>query len=86
MLEQGKTEKRKQAKNAQDLVEEFLANGFEKLGKQSMYNMKNKFCPKKLPAEKKVRADLAQLYSWNHYAPLKWFEHLRRFDDNVQNA
>jgi len=48
--------------------------------------MRNKYCPKKIPEEKKIRADIPFLYSWNHYAPLKWFQYLRKFDDNMEYA
>ena len=71
--DKGNAEKRKKVKVAQDLIGEFMANGMEKFSKSSMYNMKNKYCPKKLPNEKKVRADIAFIYSWTHYAPLQWF-------------
>lgn len=73
MKAKGKTDKRKKAQVAQDLIEEYLKNGLEKLGKLSMYNMKNKYSPKKVPAEKQMRSSLPFIYSWTFYAPLSWF-------------
>ena len=84
MKEQGKQDKLKKARCAIDLVTEFLENGLTKLAKASMYNMKNKYCPKKVPGERKVRDEIPHLYSWNHYAPLQWFEHVRRGEDKIK--
>ena len=86
MQEKGNAEKRKKAQVAQDLIQEYLTNGFEKLGKTSIYNLKNKYCPKKVPGAKKVRAAIPFLYSWNHYAPLVWFQHLRKTDESIAYA
>lgn len=73
MHDKGNAEKRKKAKVAIELTQEYISNGLDKLGKPTMYNMKNKYCPKKLPNEKRARSDIKFIYSWNHYAPLNWF-------------
>ena len=86
MNEKGAKAKRAKAKVATDLINEFMENGLEKLGKTSMYNMKNKYSPKKLPDQQVRRSEVLFLYSWTHYAPLKWFEHIRRIEDSVNDS
>lgn len=84
--DKNKTEKRKLAKVAQELISEYMANGLEKLGKLSMYNMKNKYCPKKLPNEKRTRSEIKFIYSWSHYAPLDWFQSKRKMEDKTKDV
>ena len=86
MKEDGKADKLKKARAAIDLLNEFLENGLTKLGKSSLYNMKNKYCPKKMPTEKKVREQIPHLYSWTHYAPQQWFAHIRKSEDKMKNV
>jgi len=78
MGDKGKTDKKKKARNAIDLISEFLENAWENLGKIAKYNLKNRYGPKKLPNEAVARADVKNIYSWNHYAPLAWFQHTRK--------
>ena len=49
--EKGKTEKRKMALVAVEIVKKYLESGFEYLGKEGKYNLINKFGPKKCPNE-----------------------------------
>ena len=81
MADKGKDDKKKKARCAQDLISEFIENGFENLGKLSKYNIKNRYGPKKLPAQVVTRESIKHLYSWNHYAPLQWFTHTRKIED-----
>ncbi len=86
LIQKGKTEKKKLVRNAIDLVQDYLDNGFDKLGKLSTYQMKNKYCPKKMPDRAQTRHNIPILYSWNHNAPLKWFQHIRSQDDKIEEA
>lgn len=82
----GKVEKKNLIRNAHDLIAEYMENGYDKLGKLSTYNMKNKYCPKKMPAKAQTRASIPILYSWTHYAPLKWFQYIRGTEDSIKEA
>lgn len=69
-----------------DLIKKYLENGFEILGQEKKYNVTNRFGPKKLPDQAIKRSDIPLLYSWNHYAPLEWFNHFNKHEENVKNA
>ena len=86
LIVKGKDEKKKLVRCAYDLIQEYMENGFDKLGKLATFQMKNKYCPKKMPANAQTRASISILYSWTHYAPLKWFEHIRSTDDRIKEA
>lgn len=86
MADKGRDEKKKKARNAIELINEYLEHGFDNLGKLAKYNMKNKYSPKKLPEQAKTRESIANIYSWNHYAPLSWFQHIRKMEDLVKQA
>ena len=77
--DKGKDEKKKKARCAIDLINEYLENGFDNLGKISKYNIKNRFGPKKFPVI--ARSSVQNIYAWNHYAPLPYFQHIRKNDD-----
>jgi hypothetical protein len=81
--DKGKDEKKKKARCAIDLINEYLENGFDNLGKISKYNIKNRFGPKKFPVI--ARSSVHNIYSWNHYAPLGYFQHIRKIDDMANN-
>lgn len=81
MADKGKDEKKKKARVAHDLLSEFLENGWDNLGKISKYNLKNRYGPKKLPDQQVKREDIANIYSWCHYAPQQWFSHTRKIED-----
>jgi len=49
--EKNKTEKRKMAQVAVDIVKKYLENGFEYLGQEGKYNLLNRYGPKKCPAQ-----------------------------------
>jgi hypothetical protein len=51
MADKGRDEKKKKARNAIELINEYLEHGFDNLGKLAKYNMKNKYSPKKLPEQ-----------------------------------
>lgn len=86
MADAGKDEKKKKARNAIDLISEYLENGLDNLGKLVKYNLKNRYSPKKLPEQAVTRESVPQIYSWNHYAPLSWFLHIRKMEDLVNKA
>jgi hypothetical protein len=63
-----------------------LEHGYDNLGKLVKYNLKNKYNPKKLPEQVVTRESIPHLYSWVHYAPLSWFQHLRKLEEDVVSA
>jgi hypothetical protein len=81
MATKGNQDKKKKARCAIELINEFLENGWDNLGKLSKFNIKNKYNQKKLPDQAQSRAACANIYSWTHYAPLQWFMHIRRVED-----
>lgn len=66
----GNTDKKKKARCAIELIQDFLEHGWDNLGKLSKFNIKNRYNPKKLPDQAVARADVKNIYSWTHYAPL----------------
>jgi len=86
MSDKGRDDKKKLARNAIELITEYLENGFDNLGKLAKYNMKNRFGPKKLPDQVVKRESIENIYAWNHYAPLSWFQHIRKMEDLVGKA
>ena len=44
----------------------------------------NKFSPKKLPQEQIKRESIPFIYSWMHYAPQQWFEHIKKLEDDAK--
>lgn len=45
----GNTDKKKKARCAIELIQDFLEHGWDNLGKLSKFNIKNRYNPKKLP-------------------------------------
>lgn len=86
MGDQGKLDKKKKARNAIELITDYLENGFDNIGKLAKFNLKNRFGPKKLPAQAVARSSVKNIYSWTHYAPLSWFQHTRKMEDLVGKA
>lgn len=86
MSEKGCADKKKLARNAIELITDYLDNGFDNIGKLAKYNMKNRFGPKKLPDQAIARSSIKNIYSWNHYAPLSWFQHIRKMEDLTTKA
>lgn len=86
MAEAGKEEKKKKARNAIDLITEYLENGLDNLGKLTKFNVKNRYGPKKLPESATTRETIKNVYSWTHYAPLSWFQHIRKMEELVGKA
>lgn len=84
--EKGKTEKKKQAGVALDIVKSYLEHGFDQIGQEKKYHFMNKYSPKKLPAAQVKRENLPFIYSWMHYAPQQWFEHIRKLEDDARLA
>jgi hypothetical protein len=68
-----------------DIIEKYLENGLDTLGDEKKYNFMNKFGPKKCPGEQVVRESIKNMYSWQHYAPLQWFEHNKRTEQEIKN-
>jgi TPR repeat protein len=86
MKEAGKEDKKKKARNAIDLITEYLENGWDNLGKLTKYNLKNRYGPKKLPDQAVERTSVKHIYAWMHYAPLSFFQHTRKMEDLVGAA
>lgn len=84
--EKGLQEKRKMAQVAIEIVKSYLEHGLDNLGQENKYNFLNKFSPKKLPAQRIRRDQIDFIYSWNHYAPQQWFEHLVRLEEETKQA
>ena len=72
------TDLKKRAAVATELIEKYLESGLDVLREEKKYNFINKFGPKKLPDRQVKRDSIQHLYSWQHYAPLPWFEQQRR--------
>jgi hypothetical protein len=51
------------------IVQSFLENAYDQIGKEAKYNFMNKYGPKKCPTEQIKREKLDHIYSWLHYAP-----------------
>ena len=71
-------ELKKKAAVATELIEKFLESGLAVLKEEKKYNFINKFGPKKCPDKQVKRDELKHLYSWQHYAPLPWFEQVKK--------
>jgi hypothetical protein len=80
------TESKKKIQLCIDMVEKYLESGLEGFSDEKKYNFMNKFGPKKCPDQQVKRSELKHLYSWQHYAPLQWFDHLKRTETEIKNA
>ena len=69
---------KKKAAVATELIEKYLESGLDVLKEEKKYNFINKFGPKKCPDKQIKRDEIKHLYSWLHYAPLPWFEQLKK--------
>jgi len=83
--EQKDTEMKKKLTLCIDIIEKYLDSSFGVLGDEKKYNFMNKFGPKKCPEQRIARSDLKNVYAWLHYAPLQWFEHIKRTDQELKN-
>lgn len=63
---------------ATELIEKYLESGLDVLKEEKKYNFINKFGPKKCPDMQIKRDEVKHLYSWLHYAPLPWFEQVKK--------
>jgi hypothetical protein len=72
----GNDEKKKMTQTAIDIVLNYLEHGFDQLGKESKYNLLNRFGPKKCPEKTLKREEIPIIYSWSHYASKEWFNFL----------
>ena len=84
--EKGKTEKKKQAQVAIDLLANYNEHRLDQLGQEKKYHFLNKYSPKKLPDQRIRRDQVDFIYSWMHYAPQQWFEHLKKIEDEAKTA
>lgn len=84
--EKGKNEEKKQVQIAIDIVKNYLENGLDYLGKENKYNFFNKFGPKKFPDKQIKRESITMLYSWSHYAPNTWYEHIKKIEDEMKQS
>ena len=62
-----------------------MENELEVLGDEKKYNFLNKFGPKKCPDKKIIRSSIPHLYSWQHFAPISWFEHIKKSALDIKN-
>ena len=85
-LRTGKTEKKKQIQLGIDIVKNYLEKGLDYLGKENKYNFMNKFGPKKCPDKQVKRESIDHLYSWSHYAPNTWYEHIKKAEENIKTT
>lgn len=83
--ENKETELKKKLTVCIDIVEKFMENGLDVLGDEKKYNFMNKFGPKKCPDAHVQRSSITNLYSWQHYAPLQWFEHVKRTENEIKS-
>jgi hypothetical protein len=67
--EKGNDEKKRKARVLTEIIESFNAHGMDNLGKESKYNMLNRFSPKKMANRKVNRHEVKHIYSWIHYGP-----------------
>jgi len=82
--ENGENELKKKYAAAHEIVEKYLENGFDTLSNEKKYHMMNKFSPKKCPDQQIKRETIRHLYSWNHYAPIEWFNFQRRQEAEIK--
>jgi len=57
-----------------EIVEHYMENGVDLLQAQKKYVSMNKYAAEKLP-ELAIKRSTISVYSWSHYAPVKWIEH-----------
>lgn len=76
-MEKGNDEKKKKTRVLIEIVENFMENGLDVLLEEKKYVRMNKWCASKLPDRAVKRADIS-VYSWSHYAPVKWIEHQQK--------
>lgn len=46
----------------------------------------NKYGPKKCPEKHIKREKVDFIYSWSHYAPQGWYEHLKKIEEDKKTA
>ena len=80
--QKGNDDKKKRARIALEIIQNFLDNGLDQLKTERTYNMINKFSPKKMP-EKAIKRHSLMLYSWTHYAPQAYFEDIRKTAEKI---
>ena len=78
------TELKKKAAVSIEIIEKYLDNGLEVLKEEKKYNFINKFGPKKCPDKQIKRESIKHLYSWLFYAPLSWYEQLKKDKEPVK--
>ena len=76
---------KKKAQIAIDLIEKYLENEFAVIGQEKKYNFINKFGPKKLPDQQIQRSSVKHIYSWHHYAPMQWYQHVKNLELELKN-
>ena len=86
MAAKGKEDKKKKARCAIDLLSDYLENSWNNLGNIKKYELKNRYGPKKLPDQAVTRESIRHIYSWNHYAPLAWFQNLQKIERLASDA
>lgn len=71
---------------ALDLVKTYVESGLDILGIEKKYYFANKYSPKKLPEQRIRRDKVTFVYSWTHYAPQAWYDHLKKLEDDLKTA
>lgn len=56
------------------------------MGVEKKYYFANKYGPKKCPDAQKKRGDQQHLYSWSHFAPQPWYDHVYKDDIAVRKV
>jgi hypothetical protein len=82
----GKTEKKKQGSVALEILRNYLEHGLDQLGIEKKYLFINKYSPKKLPEQQIKRESIPFIYSWMHYAPQAWFEHIKKLEEEAKTS
>ena len=69
-----------------DIIKSYLENGYDYISNEKKYYFMNKFSPKKQPEAHIKRSSIDILYSWTHYAPHTWYEHIRKVEEDAARA
>ena len=81
----GDNDMKKKYMVCKEILEKYLEDKLDYLGQEKKYQFLNKFGPKKCPDQQQKRAQLRNLYSWYHYAPISWFNQIRKDDTEMKN-
>lgn len=63
-----------------------MESGLDYIGQEKKYFFMNKYSPKKCPTQQVKRASIPFLYSWLHYAPQGWYDHIKKLEEEAKSA